>query len=72
MKKSDSSTLKDKDVAWSEICKEYNASQLVTQEMRKLYNMDLMLIDTDFLDIFISRYIFYRINSFILFLYYNN
>lgn len=36
VKKSDSNTLKNKDVAWSEICKEYNASHLISQEVRKL------------------------------------
>lgn len=48
VKKSDSTTLKDKDAAWLEICNEYNSSQLVMQEVRKLHNnMDLILIDTD-------------------------
>lgn len=37
IKKSDSATLKDKEAGWSEICNQYNASQLVTQEVRKLY-----------------------------------
>lgn len=33
VKKSDSSTLRDKEVAWSEICKRYNDSTMVLQEV---------------------------------------
>lgn len=34
VKKNDFSTLKDKDVAWTEITKEFNTSQLISQEVR--------------------------------------
>jgi len=34
IKKSDATTLKDKDIAWSEICEEYNQSTLICQEVR--------------------------------------
>lgn len=44
IKRNDSTTLKDKEAAWSEICSEYNASQLVTQEVRQLYYIDLIFI----------------------------
>jgi len=33
VKKSDSSTLHDKEVAWSEICKRYNECTMITQEV---------------------------------------
>ncbi|XP_039303306.1 uncharacterized protein LOC120357263 [Solenopsis invicta] len=32
IKKSDSTTLKDKDLAWNEICNKYNQSTLISQE----------------------------------------
>jgi len=34
IKKSDATTLKDKDIAWSEIYEEYNQSALICQEVR--------------------------------------
>lgn len=37
IKKSDSTTLKNKDLAWSEVCKEYNQLALISQEVRTLY-----------------------------------
>lgn len=39
VKKSDSSTLRDKEVAWSEICKQYNACTVIMQEVniKKLF-----------------------------------
>jgi len=33
-KKSDGTTLREKDVAWSEICNHYNQSSLISQEVR--------------------------------------
>ncbi|KYN17772.1 UPF0439 protein C9orf30 like protein [Trachymyrmex cornetzi] len=36
IKKSDSTTLKDKDLAWNEICNKYNQSRTVTQ-LKKLW-----------------------------------
>jgi len=36
LKKSDATTLKDKDIAWSEICEEYNQSSLICQEVRTI------------------------------------
>lgn len=33
VKKSDGATLKDKDVAWSEICNQYNFSTLICHEV---------------------------------------
>lgn len=32
-KKSDATTLKDKDIAWNKICEEYNQSALICQEV---------------------------------------
>lgn len=39
IKKSDSSSLRDKEVAWSEVCKQYNNSTMILQEVniKKLY-----------------------------------
>lgn len=34
VKKSDSTTLKDKECAWSEICNKYNQSTLICEEVR--------------------------------------
>lgn len=34
VKKNDATTLKDKDIAWNEICEEYNQSSLICQEVR--------------------------------------
>lgn len=34
IKKSDSSTLKDKELAWIEICNKYNESTLICQEVK--------------------------------------
>lgn len=34
VKKSNSTALKDKDVAWNEICNKYNQSTLITQEVK--------------------------------------
>lgn len=34
VKKNDSSTLKDKEVAWIEICNKYNGSTLICQEVK--------------------------------------
>lgn len=36
IKKSDATTLKDKDIAWSEICEKYNQSTLISQEVRTI------------------------------------
>jgi len=33
-KKSDGTTLREKDVAWSEICNHYNQSSLISQEVK--------------------------------------
>jgi len=33
IKKSDSSTLHDKEIAWNEICKQYNKSSMISQEV---------------------------------------
>jgi len=33
IKKSDSSTLHDKEIAWNEICKQYNESSMISQEV---------------------------------------
>lgn len=33
VRKSDSSTLRDKEVAWVEICKQYNESTMIMQEV---------------------------------------
>lgn len=45
MKKSDSTTLKDKEVAWNEICSNYNESSLIAQEVRLQLIYLLLLID---------------------------
>lgn len=34
IKKSDTTTLKDKEVAWTEICATYNESSLIAQEVK--------------------------------------
>jgi len=34
IKKSDGSTIKEKDTAWKEICNRYNASALICQEVK--------------------------------------
>lgn len=34
VKKSDLHSLKDKEIAWNEICSEYNQSSLIAQEVR--------------------------------------
>lgn len=38
IKKSDSSTLKDKELAWHEICTKYNENTLVHNEVRIMIN----------------------------------
>lgn len=35
-KKSDNSTIKEKDAAWKEICNRYNESALISQEVRTI------------------------------------
>lgn len=36
LKKSNAATLKDKDVAWSDICQEFNQSTLISQDVRTI------------------------------------
>jgi len=41
IKKSDSSTIKEKDTAWKEICNRYNASALICQEVKAMKKFKL-------------------------------
>lgn len=34
LKKSDGTTIKDKDIAWKEVCNKYNMSALIYQEVK--------------------------------------
>lgn len=38
VKKNNSATLKEKDVAWNEICTKFNESTLIFQEVRNMRN----------------------------------
>lgn len=38
-KKSDTTTLKDKEEAWNQICDSYNMSSIITNKVRNLYNI---------------------------------
>lgn len=41
VKRSDATTLKDKDVAWNEICEEYNESSLICQTVKTIIRIYL-------------------------------
>jgi len=41
IKKSDGSTIKEKDTAWKEICNRYNASALICQEVKAMKKFKL-------------------------------
>lgn len=41
VKRSDATTLKDKDVAWNEICEEYNESSLICQTVKTVIRIYL-------------------------------
>lgn len=40
-KKSDATTLKDKEEAWDQICNAYNVSSIITSKVRNLYLISL-------------------------------
>ncbi|KYN50415.1 hypothetical protein ALC57_00052 [Trachymyrmex cornetzi] len=44
LKKSDSTTLKEKDLVWKEICNKYNQSTLISQNVNNYHKYTLLIL----------------------------